>query len=174
MSIWGAIAGGFVGTIVLTSGLRAASELRLTRMDLPFLLGTAFSSDRVRAKAAGYLLHFAFGLGFAVIYYAIFQAIDKANWWLGALFGPPTPSSPAPPWSTSSCRLSTHGWERQQPPPTPAPSSSPRVPAPQLRNLHSHRDARHAHRLRRHRRRVHRALELAAPGLDDLSPPSPW
>jgi hypothetical protein len=87
MSIWGAVAGGFVGTIVLTSGLRAASELRLTRMDLPFLLGTVVSSDRVRAKAAGYLLHFAFGLGFALVYYAIFKAIDEANWWLGALFG---------------------------------------------------------------------------------------
>jgi hypothetical protein len=42
VSASGAIAGGFVGTLVLTSGLRAASELRLTRMDLPFLLGTVF------------------------------------------------------------------------------------------------------------------------------------
>ena len=36
----------------------SASELRLTRMDIPFLLGTAILSDRVRAKAAGYLFHF--------------------------------------------------------------------------------------------------------------------
>ena len=54
MSIWGALAGGFVGTLVLTSGLRACSELDLTRMDLPFLLGTAFTTDRTRAKAVGY------------------------------------------------------------------------------------------------------------------------
>jgi len=87
MSVWGALAGGFVGTIVLTSGLRAASEFRLTRMDIPFLLGTAFFSDRVRAKAAGYMLHFMFGLVFALVYYAVFQAIDEASWWLGALFG---------------------------------------------------------------------------------------
>ena len=44
MTIWGALAGGFVGTLVLTSGMRFATELRMTRIDLPFLLGTAFES----------------------------------------------------------------------------------------------------------------------------------
>jgi hypothetical protein len=39
--IWGAIVGGFLGTVVLTTILRGASELGWTRMDLPFLLGTA-------------------------------------------------------------------------------------------------------------------------------------
>ena len=87
MSIWGAVAGGFAGTIVLTTILRAASELRLTRMDLPFLLGTAFTANRPRAKALGYALHFLAGLTFALIYYAIFTAIDENGWWLGAIFG---------------------------------------------------------------------------------------
>lgn len=87
MTIWGALAGGFVGTVVLTSVLRAATEMHFTRMDLPFLLGTAIFADRARAKAVGYALHFVFGLGFALIYFAIFQAIDEASWWLGALFG---------------------------------------------------------------------------------------
>jgi hypothetical protein len=87
VSIWGAFAGGFVGTLVLTTVLRAASEAGLTRMDLPFLLGTAFTGDRVRAKALGYLLHFAAGLIFALVYYAIFSAIGDSGWWLGALFG---------------------------------------------------------------------------------------
>ena len=87
MSVWGAIAGGFVGTLVLTTALRAANELNLTRMDLPFLLGTAFSADRTRAKALGYVLHFLAGLAFALIYYLIFVAIDARGWWLGAAFG---------------------------------------------------------------------------------------
>lgn len=87
MSIWGALAGGFVGTLVLTTLLRAGSELRLTRIDLPFLLGTVFTDDRSRAKAIGYLLHFLNGLAFALLYYAIFRAIGEAGWWLGALFG---------------------------------------------------------------------------------------
>jgi hypothetical protein len=87
LSIWGALAGGFAGTLVLTTALRAASELRLTRIDLPFLLGTAFTANRLRAKALGYVLHFAVGLLFALAYYAIFVAIDRSGWWLGAVFG---------------------------------------------------------------------------------------
>lgn len=87
MSIWGALAGGFAGTVVLTTILRAASEAALTRMDLPFLLGTAFTGDRTRAKALGYGLHFLAGLVFALVYYAVFAAIDTSSWWLGALFG---------------------------------------------------------------------------------------
>jgi len=85
--IWGAFAGGVAGTIVLTSGLRAASELRLTRMDIPFLLGTVFTDNRARAKAIGYLLHFGFGILFALGYYAVFRAIGESGWWQGAVFG---------------------------------------------------------------------------------------
>ncbi|MGH3004563.1 MAG: hypothetical protein ACRDOS_01415 [Gaiellaceae bacterium] len=85
--IWGALAGGVAGTLVLTTTLRAASELRLTRMDIPFLLGTALTVNRVRAEAAGYILHFVFGVLFALGYWAIFAAIGESGWWLGAVFG---------------------------------------------------------------------------------------
>jgi hypothetical protein len=87
VSVWGALAGGFAGTLVLTTTLRAASEFRLTRIDIPFLLGTAFTGDRIRAKAIGYALHFAAGLVFALLYFALFRAIGHAGWLLGALFG---------------------------------------------------------------------------------------
>jgi hypothetical protein len=87
MTISGALAGGFVGTLVLTTALRAANELGLTRVDLPFLLGTAVSRDRGRAKASGYLMHLVAGELFALVYYAIFTAIDSSGWLLGALFG---------------------------------------------------------------------------------------
>jgi hypothetical protein len=87
MTLEGALAGGFIGTLVLTTGLRAATELRLTRIDLPFLLGTALTGDRRRARAIGYALHFFFGLLFASVYYLVFSALDEASWWLGALFG---------------------------------------------------------------------------------------
>jgi hypothetical protein len=56
-------------------------------MDLPFLLGTAFTANRLWAKALGYALHFLAGLVFALVYYAIFVAIDQSGWWLGAVFG---------------------------------------------------------------------------------------
>lgn len=85
--IWGALVGGLLGTVVLTTTLRAAGELGLTRMDLPFLLGTAVSADRVRAKLLGYGLHFVFGLVFALCYYAVFVVVDSGGIALGALLG---------------------------------------------------------------------------------------
>jgi hypothetical protein len=87
VNLWAALAGGFVGTLVLTTGLRLANEVRLTRTDLPFLLGTVVTDDRVRAKAIGYLLHFVNGQVFALLYYAVFAALGYASWWLGAIFG---------------------------------------------------------------------------------------
>jgi hypothetical protein len=87
MSVWGALVGGFVATVVMTTALRAASELRLTRMDIPFLLGTAFSEDRRRAKAIGYALHAGAGVGFALVYWAAFRVLGESSWWLGGLFG---------------------------------------------------------------------------------------
>ncbi len=87
MNFWGTLAGGFIGTLVLTTLLRAASEFRLTRIDLPFLLGTIVTADRHRAKALGYLLHFFFGLFFALGYYAVFRSLDRAGWLLGASLG---------------------------------------------------------------------------------------
>jgi hypothetical protein len=82
-----ALAGGFLGTLVLASVLRTASELGATRMDLPFLLGTAVSDDRRRAKIWGYLLHFLMGLVFALIYAACFKAIGRTGAFLGSLMG---------------------------------------------------------------------------------------
>ncbi len=85
--IWGAIVGGLLGTVVLTTALRAASEVRLTRIDLPFLLGTALTEDRTRAKVIGYALHFVFGVLLALAYYAVFAVIDRSGIVLGALLG---------------------------------------------------------------------------------------
>src|SRR5207249_10374254 len=51
--LWGSIAGGVVGTVVLTSALRVSQELGWTRMDLPLLLGTVFSDNRSRASVIG-------------------------------------------------------------------------------------------------------------------------
>ena len=87
MSVWAAMIGGLAGTLLLTTVLRAASELRLTRIDLPFLLGTAVTPDRQRAKLIGYLLHFVVGLMFSLAYFAGFVALGRSGWLLGAGFG---------------------------------------------------------------------------------------
>jgi hypothetical protein len=87
VTLWGALAGGFVGTIVLTSALRIAQEMKWTRMDIPLLLGTVFTDRRGRASVIGYALHFSNGLVFALGYYAIFRAVDHAGWFFGAALG---------------------------------------------------------------------------------------
>jgi hypothetical protein len=85
--LWGSIAGGLVGTVILTSGLRIAQEVGWTRMDLPLLLGTMFSQDRSRASVVGYALHFANGLIFSLGYAGIFYAVGRAGWDLGLALG---------------------------------------------------------------------------------------
>jgi hypothetical protein len=87
MTIWGALAGGLVGTIVLTSGMRIAQELGWTRMDIPLLLGTAFTENRSRANIVGYVLHFVNGLVFALAYYGVFAAVGHAGWLFGLGLG---------------------------------------------------------------------------------------
>jgi hypothetical protein len=87
VTIWGALAGGVVGTIVLTSALRLAQELGYTRMDIPLLLGTVFTDRRGPASVIGYVIHFANGLVFALAYYAVFRAVSHAGWLFGAALG---------------------------------------------------------------------------------------
>jgi hypothetical protein len=85
--LWSEVVGGFAGTLVLTTMARSASELGLTRMDLPFLLGTSVTDNRRKAKAIGYCFHFAIGVAFALAYGVFFQTIGWSSWWLGAIIG---------------------------------------------------------------------------------------
>src|SRR6266542_4894004 len=87
MTLWGALAGGFVGTIVLTSSLRFAQETGLTRMDIPLMLGTVFTANRSRANVIGYAAHFVNGLLFALVYYLVFRAVGHAGWLFGLGLG---------------------------------------------------------------------------------------
>ena len=82
-----ALAGRFVGTMLLTTVMRGAGEMGLTRMDLPLLLGTTVTDSRRTAKAVGYVFHFLLGIGFAFLYAFCFFAIGSSSWWLGALLG---------------------------------------------------------------------------------------
>ena len=78
---------GFIGTLVLATIMRAASELGWTRMDLAFLLGTTLTVNRRKAKAIGYVLQFLIGMVFAIGYGAFFAVVDRRSWWLGAVLG---------------------------------------------------------------------------------------
>ncbi len=78
---------GFVGTLVLTGLMSASQRLRMTRMSLPFMLGTMFTSDRERADVIGFFVHLFNGWWLALIYAAAFQSWRRATWWLGMLIG---------------------------------------------------------------------------------------
>ena len=82
-----AIAGGVLGTLVLSTLAKAASEMALTRMDLPLLLGTAVTDNRRKARAIGYVFHLMLGILFAMLYAAFFRIVGHSSWWMGALLG---------------------------------------------------------------------------------------
>ncbi|HEY7292169.1 MAG TPA: hypothetical protein VH583_20200 [Vicinamibacterales bacterium] len=82
-----ALAGGVLGTFVLATLFRLATELGLTRLDFALILGTLVTSRRRRARALGYLLQVALGMLFAVAYALLFLTIGWSTWWFGALLG---------------------------------------------------------------------------------------
>src|SRR4051794_35315493 len=53
MNISSILLWGFVATILLTSLTVAAQSLGLTRVDIPFIIGTMFTPNRDRAKVIG-------------------------------------------------------------------------------------------------------------------------
>ncbi len=78
---------GFIATLVLTVLLAGSQGLGLTRMNLPYLLGSIFTSDRDRAHLIGVFVHLANGWVFAAMYFALFDALGRGGWWLGLLGG---------------------------------------------------------------------------------------
>jgi hypothetical protein len=87
MNLRSALLWGFVGTLLQTSIESAAQGLGFTRMSLPFMLGTALTPNRVRAKWLGALVHLINGWAFAFLYAAVFESWQRVSWWRGALLG---------------------------------------------------------------------------------------
>jgi len=78
---------GFAATIVLTTILRAGQAFALTRIDLPFVVGSMLTPDRDRAKVFGFLVHLLNGWLFAFVYAAAFEASGIASLPFGILIG---------------------------------------------------------------------------------------
>jgi uncharacterized membrane protein YagU involved in acid resistance len=78
---------GFGATIVLTTVLAASQGLGITRMNVPYLLGTMVTPDRDRAKVLGVAMHVANGWLFSAVYVAAFHVWGGPVWWKGALIG---------------------------------------------------------------------------------------
>lgn len=78
---------GFVATVVLTGLMAGSQGLGLTRMNIPFMLGSMLRADRDQAKLIGAAMHMMNGWIFATIYVAAFESWRRATWWLGAGIG---------------------------------------------------------------------------------------
>lgn len=85
---WGdALLWGFAATVVLTGLMAGSQGSGLTRMSIPYMLGTLFTSDRDRARLYGLLVHFVNGWLFGLVYCWAFERLERATWWLGAGIG---------------------------------------------------------------------------------------
>lgn len=78
---------GFAATITLTAIMAAAKGVGMSRVSLPYLLGSIVSADRDRAQVFGLVLHLIAGCAFGLLYAAVFESWDRVTWWLGAGIG---------------------------------------------------------------------------------------
>ena len=78
---------GFASTLLLTTIMTASKYFGMTRMDLPFILGTLFTPDRNKAPWLGFLLHLTMGWLFAFLYGAAFETSGIDSWWFGMAIG---------------------------------------------------------------------------------------
>lgn len=82
MGIWGLAA-----TVTMTGVLQAANGLGLSRLSIPFLVGTIFTGNRRKASVIGFAFYMLGGWAFALLYFLFFASIHIFTWWLGAVVG---------------------------------------------------------------------------------------
>jgi uncharacterized membrane protein YagU involved in acid resistance len=87
MNIGNLILWGFAATVTLTTVMAASKHIGMTRMDLPFMLGTMFTANRNKATSVGFLAHVIMGWIFSFIYGAAFETSGVATWWFGLVIG---------------------------------------------------------------------------------------
>ncbi|HVV83778.1 MAG TPA: hypothetical protein VHE35_11970 [Kofleriaceae bacterium] len=78
---------GLAATTLMTSLMAASQGLGLTRINLPYILGTMFTPDRDRARALGVVIHLVNGWITSLAYVGVFEQWPPATWWKGALVG---------------------------------------------------------------------------------------
>lgn len=76
-----------LATVAMTAILGGSQGLGLSRLSLPFLIGTMFTDDRRKALLLGFVIYTVGGWLFALIYFAIFLSVNIFTWWFGMLVG---------------------------------------------------------------------------------------
>ena len=70
LTVWGLFA---------TALLALSQQVGWSRMSIPFMLSTAFSPRRGHAMTAGFVIHFALGCAFALLYMLAFESLGLAT-----------------------------------------------------------------------------------------------
>lgn len=78
---------GFVASIALVVTESIAQGLGLTRLNLPYILGSAVTPDRDRARALGVGIHTVMGWLFSLFYVVAMIFLGGPTWYHGALIG---------------------------------------------------------------------------------------
>jgi len=78
---------GFGATVVLTTLMSASQGMGISRMNLPYMLGSMFTPDRDKAKLLGFGLHLFIGWAFSFLYGVGFVLLGGPTWWKGLIFG---------------------------------------------------------------------------------------
>lgn len=82
VTLWGLIA-----TLALTTLMQGAQGLGLSRMSVPFMLGTILTPNRNTAPVLGFALQFLLGWAMAIVYALVFESLRRSSWWLGGILG---------------------------------------------------------------------------------------
>lgn len=78
---------GFGATVILTALMSISHGAGLSRMSIPYMLGTMLTPNRDRAKVYGILMHLVNGWIFSFVYVVSFELRGGGSWWFGALVG---------------------------------------------------------------------------------------
>jgi hypothetical protein len=78
---------GLLATVTMTSILQASQGVGLSRLSLPFLVGTFFTGRRRWAVIVGFIVYTVGGWLFALLYFLLFASLGIYAWWFGALTG---------------------------------------------------------------------------------------
>jgi hypothetical protein len=87
VDVVGLASGAVVGTAVMTAVMETAQARGMTRMSLPYLLGTMVGRRRATVRISGIALHFVNGALFASGYALVFTRARRADWRIGAALG---------------------------------------------------------------------------------------
>ena len=78
---------GLTATVVMSTIMQGSQGLGLSRLSLPFLVGTFFTGNRRWASMVGVMVYLIGGWFFALFYYLLFLGIGHPTLWLGVVIG---------------------------------------------------------------------------------------